>query len=97
MPYVILGAFVLYGLAMALSGVVQLRTGRVLPLEQGTFVRPVPYCLGKLLTGTGLVSLASSMAWVVTGRALLLIPSAVGAGCLLLGIAFLTAARYPDR
>lgn len=96
MHYVVLGAFIAFALAVAISGVVELLTGWIHPWERARVLRPVPHGLGQVLTGSGLCCFFSAFAFTLSGNAL---PSfmAVGAGLFLAGTVLVGVSRFPDR
>lgn len=96
MQYVVLGAFILFALAVAMSGVVELLTGWVHPWERARVLRPVPHGLGQVLTGSGLCCFFSVVVFAPSGGAF---PSfvAVGAGLFLAGSVLIGVSRFPGR
>ncbi len=96
MHYVVLGAFIAFALAVAISGVVELLTGWIHPWERARVLRPVPHGLGQVLTGSGLCCFFGAFAFTPSGNALFSL-MAVGAGLFLAGTVLVGVSRFPDR
>lgn len=96
MQYVVLGAFIAFALAVAISGVVELLTGWIHPWERAQVLRPVPHGLGQVLTGSGLCCFFSVFTFTSSGDALRSL-MAVGAGLFLAGSVLLGVSRFPGR
>ena len=96
MRYVVLGALIALGSALAVSGVIELLTGWIHPWERARVLRPVPHGLGQVLTGGGLGCFMAIFASAPTGDVLRTLLAA-GACLFLTGSVLLGVSRFPDR